>query len=268
MNDALKVRVQEHYAQAAQHVTQGHAGCCSSGGAAASCCDPITSGLYGDAEAAQVPAAALAASLGCGNPVALAALRPGEVVLDLGSGGGIDVLLAARRVGPAGHAYGLDMTDAMLDLARANAARSGLANVTFVKGDIEAIPLPDATVDAIVSNCVINLAADKDRVLAEAYRVLKPGGRLAVADVLARDEVPATLRNDLALWTGCVAGALSIREYEAKLARAGFTGFGIEVTRVFDADDAAAFRTAAPLADAEALARRFVSAFVRAAKPS
>lgn len=271
MNDAtsdpIKARVRDHYAQAAQRVLQGSGGCCGDS-AAARCCDPITAGLYGDADAAQVPAVALAASLGCGNPVALAALAPGEVVLDLGSGGGIDVLLAARRVGPTGHAYGLDMTDAMLDLARANAAGSGLPNVSFLKGDIEAIPLPDASVDVVVSNCVINLAADKDRVLAEAFRVLKPGGRFAVADVLSREEVPAALREDLALWAGCVAGALSIAEYQAKLARAGFTGIGIEVTRTFDAQDAEAFRSAAPRADAGALAGRFVSAFVRAAKPS
>jgi SAM-dependent methyltransferase len=272
----LKALVRDRYAQAANRVAAGGGGCC--GGAPANaaatsavvgrCCDPITSNLYDAADAGTVPDAALAASLGCGNPTALADLRPGETVLDLGSGGGIDVLLSAQRVGPTGQAYGLDMTDEMLALAEANKRRSGLANVAFLKGDIEAIPLPDASVDVIVSNCVINLAADKDRVLREAFRVLKPGGRFAVSDVVVRGEVPPALRRNLELWAGCVAGALSDREYEDKLARAGFTAIAIEVTRVYDADDVEAFRAAAPDADADAIAGKFVSAFVRALKPA
>ncbi|MCL4762975.1 MAG: arsenite methyltransferase [Burkholderiales bacterium] len=263
---SLKALVRDRYAQAAKQVAGGRASCCGSGVSAA-CCDPITSNLYTAAEAGTLPAAAVQASLGCGNPTALADLRPGEVVLDLGSGGGIDVLLSARRVGPTGKAYGLDMTDEMLALAQANLRASGLTNVEFLKGDIEAIPLPDASVDVIVSNCVINLAADKDRVLREAWRVLRPGGRFAVADVVARGEIPPAVRRDLELWAGCVAGALTDREYEAKLAAAGFTGVGIEVTRAYGAGDAEAFRSAVPGADAGAVAGRFVSAFVRATKP-
>jgi len=265
MNEqAIKELVRSKYAQAATRVAAG-GGCC---GPTQSCCDPITANLYGADEAGKVPAAALQASLGCGNPTALAELEAGETVLDLGSGGGIDVLLSARRVGPTGKAYGLDMTDEMLSLAQANKARSGLANVEFLKGDIESIPLPDASVDVVVSNCVINLAADKDRVLREAFRVLKPGGRFAVSDVVVRGEVPQAVRRSLELWAGCVAGALSDREYEDKLARAGFTGIGIEVTRVYGRDDVDAFRAAVPGVDADAIAGKFVSAFVRAVKPS
>jgi SAM-dependent methyltransferase len=260
---AIKEVVRTKYAEAARRVAGG-GGCC---GPSQSCCDPITANLYGDGEARDVPAAALDASLGCGNPTALADLKAGETVLDLGSGGGIDVLLSARRVGPTGKAYGLDMTDEMLSLAAANKARSGQANVEFLKGDIESIPLPDASVDVVISNCVINLSADKDRVLREAFRVLKPGGRFAVSDVVVRGEVPPAVRRSLELWAGCVAGALSDREYADKLAHAGFTDIGIEVTRVYGRDDVEAFRAAAPEADADAIAGRFVSAFVRAAKP-
>jgi SAM-dependent methyltransferase len=260
----LKAAVQAKYAQAATRVASG-GGCCS---ASTKCCDPITSNLYGTSEAGQVPEAAMQASLGCGNPTALAELAPGEVVLDLGSGGGIDVLLSARRVGPTGKAYGLDMTDEMLALAEANKRRSGLANVEFLKGDIESIPLPDASVDVVISNCVINLSADKDRVLREAFRVLRPGGRLAVADVVARGEVSPDVRRSLELWAGCVAGALSMQDYEAKLAGAGFTDIDLEVTREYGADDAEAFRAAVPGVETPFIAGQFVSAFVRAVKPA
>ena len=233
--------------------------------------DVITGALYSGVEAAQIPEAALLASLGCGNPTALAQLNPGEVVLDLGSGGGIDVLLSARRVGPAGKAYGLDMTDEMLALAEENRRRSGLSNVEFLKGEIEAIPLPDASVDVIISNCVINLSGDKDRVLKEAFRVLKPGGRFAVSDVVVRGEVPAAVRRSMELWVGCIAGALSEDEYRSKLANAGFASVDVEVTRVYDVDDAKAFLAAEGI-DADAIAKdvdgKFVSAFVRAAKPA
>jgi SAM-dependent methyltransferase len=266
MNDeqAIKELVRTKYAEAATRASTG-SGCCSS---AQSCCDPITADLYGKEEAGEVPELALRASLGCGNPTALAELETGETVLDLGSGGGIDVLLSARRVGPTGKAYGLDMTDEMLALAQANKARSGLANVEFLKGDIEQIPLPDASVDVIVSNCVINLAADKDRVLREAFRVLKPGGRFAVSDVVVRGAVPHAVRRSLELWAGCVAGALSDREYEDKLARAGFTAIAIEPTRVYGSEDVEAFRAAVPDVDADAIAGKFMSAFVRAVKPA
>ncbi|HEX4886114.1 MAG TPA: arsenite methyltransferase [Casimicrobiaceae bacterium] len=273
---ALKALVRDKYGAAARRVASGGGGCCAtapanadaSAAVAGRCCDPITSNLYGAGEAGEVPGTALAASLGCGNPTALAELRPGEVVLDLGSGGGIDVLLSARRVGPSGRAYGLDMTDEMLALAEANKRASGLANVEFLKGDIESIPLPDASVDVVISNCVINLSGDKDRVLHEAFRVLKPGGRFAVADVVVRGDVPAAVRRNLELWAGCVAGALSDTQYQEKLARAGFTDIALEVTRVYGADDVEAFRAAAPDADAEAIAGKFVSAFVRATKPA
>jgi SAM-dependent methyltransferase len=261
---ALKEIVRDRYADAAKRVAAGGGGCCSD---ALRCCDPITSNLYAASDAAGLPDTAVLASLGCGNPTALAELRDGEVVLDLGSGGGIDVLLSARRVGPSGMAYGLDMTDEMLALAQANARKSGLTNVAFLKGDIEAIPLPDASVDVVISNCVINLAADKDRVLAEAFRVLRPGGRFAVSDVVVRGEVPDAMRRNLELWAGCVAGALSDRDYEAKLARAGFTGIGIEVTRVYGADDVEALRAVDADAEAATLAGKLVSAFVRATKP-
>src|SRR5881398_4116853 len=210
----LKDIVKAKYGQAALRVTSGDSGCCGST-AARGGCDPITSNLYDAGETAGLPAQAVAASLGCGNPTALAALRPGDIVLDLGSGGGIDVLLSAQRVGPTGKAYGLDMTDEMLALARANQHKAGVANVEFLKGEIERIPLPDASVDVVISNCVINLAADKRKVLAEAYRVLKPGGRFAVSDVVVRGELPVAVRRNMELWVGCVAGALAEAEYRA-----------------------------------------------------
>ena len=242
--------------------------CCGGETTAAAGPDPITSNLYAPGEADQVPVEALAASLGCGNPTALADLHPGETVLDLGSGGGIDVLLSAKRVGPTGKAYGLDMTDQMLTLARENQRRSGLTNVEFLKGEIEHIPLPDASVDVIISNCVINLAADKSRVLAEAFRVLKPGGRFAVSDVVVRGEVPADVRRSVELWMGCVAGALEEREYLDLLAKAGFETISVEPTRIYTAADARSFIEGAGLdLDPEAVDGRFMSAFVRAVKP-
>jgi len=268
-NDVKEV-VREKYGQAAQRVRSGEGnGCCGSR-SALDCCDPITSNLYDVAEAGEVPATALQASLGCGNPTALAELKPGETVLDLGSGGGIDVLLSAKRVGPTGKAYGLDMTDEMLALAEDNRRKSGLTNVKFLKGEIEHIPLPDNSVDVIISNCVINLSGDKDRVLKEAFRVLRPGGRFAVSDVVVRGEVPPAIRKSMELWVGCVAGALSDREYTDKLANAGFESVGIEITRVYGADDARAFLAGEGF-DNDALVSevdgKFVSAFVRATKP-
>jgi len=267
----MKEVVREKYGQAAQRVRSGQGnGCCGSR-SAIECCDPITSNLYDAAEAGEVPAAALQASLGCGNPTALAELKPGETVLDLGSGGGIDVLLSAKRVGPTGKAYGLDMTDEMLALAEENRRKSGLTNVEFLKGEIEHIPLPDNSVDVIISNCVINLSGDKDRVLEEAFRVLRPGGRFAVSDVVVRGEVPAAIRKSMELWVGCVAGALSDREYTDKLASTGFEGIGIEITRVYDADDARAFLAGEGFKGDELLNEvdgKFVSAFVRASKPT
>ena len=267
----LKDIVRGKYGEAATRARSGGSSCCGTAPAASSCCDPITSNLYDAGQAGEVPDAALKASLGCGNPTALAALKPGETVLDLGSGGGIDVLLSARRVGPAGKAYGLDMTDEMLALAEENRRRSGLSNVEFLKGEIEAIPLPDNAVDVIISNCVINLSGDKDRVLKEAFRVLKPGGRFAVSDVVVRGEVPAAVRRSMELWVGCIAGALSEDEYRAKLAKAGFAGIDVEVTRVYDVDDAKAFLAGEGI-DAEAVAKevdgKIVSAFVRATKPA
>jgi SAM-dependent methyltransferase len=266
----LKDIVRARYGEAASRVRAGSSGCCGSG-ASSSCCDPITSNLYDAAQAGEVPGAALEASLGCGNPTALAELKPGETVLDLGSGGGIDVILSARRVGPTGMAYGLDMTDEMLALAEENKRKSGLANVAFLKGDIENIPLPANTVDVIISNCVINLAGDKEKVLREAFRVLKPGGRFAVSDVVVRGTVPDALRKSMELWVGCIAGALSEDDYRAKLAAAGFDGIDIEVTRVYGVEDARAF-LAAEGVDADAAANevdgRFVSAFMRAVKPA
>ncbi|MGH7353405.1 MAG: arsenite methyltransferase [Candidatus Rokuibacteriota bacterium] len=266
----IKDVVRDKYGKAALRVTAGgDASCCSS----ASCgeADPITSNLYACGETADLPAEAVAASLGCGNPTALAELKPGEVVLDLGSGGGIDVLLSARRVGPTGKAYGLDMTDEMLALARQNQQKAGVANAEFLKGEIENVPLPDASVDVIISNCVINLSADKDRVLAEAFRVLKPGGRFAVSDVVVRGEVPAAIRKSVELWIGCVAGALEEREYRDKLATAGFEAIGVEPTRVYKVEDAREFLAGAGL-DAAAIAPqvdgKFMSAFVRAHKPA
>jgi SAM-dependent methyltransferase len=277
-NDVRDI-VREKYGQAARRVKNGEGGCCGPAPAASGCCgagtatsgscDPITSNLYDASQSGDVPGTALAASLGCGNPTALAELGPGETVLDLGSGGGIDVLLSAKRVGPAGKAYGLDMTDEMLALAEENKAKSGLANVEFLRGEIEDIPLPDASVDVVISNCVINLAGDKDRVLREAFRVLKPGGRFAVSDVVVRGEVPPAIRKSMELWAGCVAGALSENDYRAKLAAAGFTGIGIEVTRVYGGDDARAFLSGQGFDDsvAASLDGKFVSAFIRARKP-
>jgi arsenite methyltransferase len=263
----VKERVRERYGRAALEAKGAGGGCC---GGPSSCCSPITSNLYDASQAAEVPGAALGASLGCGNPTALAELRPGETVLDLGSGGGIDVLLSARRVGPTGKAYGLDMTDEMLALARENLRKSGLANVEFLKGEIERIPLPDTSVDVIISNCVINLSADKDRVLAEAFRVLKPGGRFAVSDVVVRGEVPEAVRKSMELWIGCIAGALSESDYRSKLARAGFGNVDIEVTRTYCADDARSFLSDAGM-DIDAVSRevdgKFVSAFIRTVKP-
>ncbi len=268
--DSIKQVVQRKYGAAALEARSGaKAGC----GCGSSCGpDPITSDLYDAAQAAGVPAEALLASMGCGNPTALAELSAGEVVLDLGSGGGIDVLLSARRVGPNGKAYGLDMTDEMLALARENQGRSGLTNVEFLKGEIEDIPLPDGSVDVIISNCVINLSADKDRVLAEAFRVLKPGGRFAVSDVVVRgDDVPADVRRSLELWVGCVAGALEESTYRSKLAGAGFEAIELEPTRIYRAADARQFLEEAGLADEATIAQvdgRIMSAFVRARKPA
>src|SRR6266446_2969813 len=269
-NETLKQIVKEKYGQAAQRVTSGDSGCCGST-AARGGRDPITSNLYAAGETAGLPAEAVAASLGCGNPTALAELRPGETVLDLGSGGGIDVLLSARRVGPSGKAYGLDMTDEMLALARDNQRKAGVDNVEFLKGEIEAIPLPDNSVDVIISNCVINLSADKDRVLREAFPVFNPGGRSAVADVVVRGDVPAAIRRSVELWIGCVAGALEEGDYRAKLAKAGFEGIEVEPTRIYRTEDAREFLDREGV-DADAIASsvdgKFMSAFVRARKPS
>jgi SAM-dependent methyltransferase len=265
----LKEIVRGKYGAAASQVKAGRASCCGSTPSRTSCCDPITSNLYDADQAGEVPDAALQASLGCGNPTALAELKPGEIVLDLGSGGGIDVILSARRVGPAGKAYGLDMTDEMLALAEENKRKSGLTNVQFLRGEIESIPLPDGAVDVIISNCVINLSGDKDRVLKEAFRVLKPGGRFAVSDVVVRGEVPAAIRKSMELWMGCIAGALSEAEYRNKLASAGFTGVDVEVTRAYGLDDARAFLAAEGF-DVDAVAKeidgKFFSAFIRATK--
>ena len=265
----LKDIVQQKYGEAAIRARSGAASC-GCGSVSACCVDPITSNLYDASQAGDVPEQALAASFGCGNPTALAELKPGETVLDLGSGGGIDVLLSARRVGPTGKAYGLDMTDEMLALARENQRKAGVSNVEFVKGEIEAIPLPDNTVDVIISNCVINLSADKDRVLAEAFRVLKPGGRFAVSDVVVRGEVPAVIRRSVELWIGCVAGALEESEYRGKLQKAGFEAVDVEPTRIYRAEDAREFLDREGI-DAAAIAPsvdgKFMSAFVRARKP-
>ena len=264
----VKEIVRARYAQAARGV--GAPRSCCGGGAARDGVNPVTSNLYGDDEKAAVPETALVASLGCGNPTALAELKEGETVLDLGSGGGVDVLLSARRVGPTGRAYGLDMTDEMLALARENQRQAGAANVAFLKGEIENIPLPDGSVDVIVSNCVINLSADKDRVLREAFRVLKPGGRFAVSDIVARGAIPEALRRDALAWAGCIAGALDEDDYRAKLAAAGFEAIGVEPTRVYVGDDARAFLAGKGVdADAAlaALDGKLMSAFVRARKP-
>jgi arsenite methyltransferase len=272
-SEDIKTIVQEKYGEAAKRAAagQGSACCGTSPASAIEGCDPITSNLYGEGEAGSVPEAALRASLGCGNPTALAQLKLGETVLDLGSGGGIDVLLSAKRVGPTGKAYGLDMTDEMLALAEENKRKSGLTNVEFLRGEIENIPLPDNTVDVIISNCVVNLSGDKDRVLREAFRVLKPGGRFAISDVVVRGEVPEQIRKSMELWVGCVAGALSDTEYQQKLTAAGFESIDIEATRVYNIDDAKEFLNAAGI-DANSIAPqvqdKFISAFVRATKPA
>jgi arsenite methyltransferase len=274
-SNALREIVRTRYAAAASAVTQANPtsanealtvlrndGCCGSASESGSCCSPasssaITQDLYASAEMAELPSSAVLASLGCGNPTALAELKPGETVLDLGSGGGIDVLLSARRVGPTGFAYGLDMTDEMLTLARRNAAEHGAGNVEFLKGEIEAIPLPDSSVDVVISNCVINLSADKGQVLREAFRVLRPGGRFAVSDVVVQGELPADVRGDMELWAGCIAGALEETTYRQLLADAGFRHVEVEVTRVYDASPSL-----------PGGAGRLVSAFVRATRPT
>ena len=263
-----KTVVQEKYGAAAREVRKsGSVACCDP---ALRCCDPITTNLYNEAEKSGLPASAVLASLGCGNPTALIQLKPGETVLDLGSGGGIDVLLSARRVGPTGKAYGLDMTDDMLALARENQRQAGVENVEFLKGEIESIPLPDNSVDVVISNCVINLSADKSRVLREAFRVLKPGGRFAVSDVVVRGEVHEQVRKSMLLWVGCIAGALEEREYAAKLAQAGFGSISMEPTRVYSVEDARHFLVEAGI-DVDAIAPliegKFMSAFIRATKP-
>jgi ubiquinone/menaquinone biosynthesis C-methylase UbiE len=267
----LKEVVKEKYGEAALRAKSGGSSCCGATAASKSaCCDPITSDLYDALQQNEVPAEALLASLGCGNPTALAQLNPGEVVLDLGSGGGIDVLLSAKRVGPAGKAYGLDMTDEMLALANENKKKAGATNVEFLRGEIEHIPLPDNSVDVIISNCVINLSADKDQVLHEAFRVLKPGGRLAVSDVVTRGEIRPEIRESVLLWIGCVAGALEEGEYRKKLATAGFGEIEVEPTRIYRAADAKEFLTSAGLnamAIAPEVDGKFMSAFVRAVKP-
>jgi SAM-dependent methyltransferase len=276
-DDTLTTIVRERYGAAARRAAAGgQASCCGptccggGSGEPASATDPITSNLYVQGETDVLPSAAVLASLGCGNPVALASLEPGQVVLDLGSGGGIDVLLSARRVGPTGKAYGLDMTDDMLALARRNAAEAGVTNVEFLKGQIEAIPLPDNSVDVIISNCVINLSGDKPKVLAEAFRVLKPGGRFAVSDVVVRGDVSDALRRNMELWVGCVAGALGEQEFLDLLRAAGFESPAIEPTRVYHAEDALALlgdQAESLRADAEAIDGKFMAAFVRATKP-
>ena len=266
----IKEVVKQKYGEAALRVKSGGSSCCGAT-PASNCCDPITANLYDAAQAGQIPEEALLASLGCGNPTALAQLKPGETVLDLGSGGGIDVLLSARRVGPAGKAYGLDMTDEMLALANENKRKAGIENVEFLKGDIESIPLPDNSVDVIISNCVINLSADKDKVLREALRVLKPGGRLAVSDVVTRGEMLPEIRQSVLAWVGCIAGALEENEYRDKLAAAGFEQIEVEPTRLYRVADAREFLAGQGI-DVDALApqvdEKFMSAFIRAVKPS
>jgi arsenite methyltransferase len=269
-NGDIKQVIKKHYGQAAVQAKSGaRSGCGTSG----SCCsvDPITKDLYSSDESGSLPEAAVLASLGCGNPTALAELSPGETVLDLGSGGGIDVLLSARRVGPEGKAYGLDMTDEMLSLARENQRQAGVTNVEFLKGEIESIPLPDNSVDVIISNCVINLSGDKDRVLQEAFRVLKPGGRFAVSDIVVLDEVPADIRKNVELWAGCVAGALHQDEYRNKLANAGFEQVWIDPTRIYRSQDIRALFASSGL-DVDAFLPhvdgKFAGAFIRAQKPA
>jgi arsenite methyltransferase len=266
----IKEAVKQKYGEAALRVKSGGSSCCGAA-AATGCCDPITPNLYDASQAGQIPEEALLASLGCGNPTALAQLNPGETVLDLGCGGGIDVLLSARRVGPTGKAYGLDMTDEMLALANENKRKAGVENVEFLKGEIERIPLPDNSVDVIISNCVINLSADKDKVLREAFRVLKPGGRFAVSDVVTRGEILPEIRRSVLAWVGCIAGALEENAYRTKLTAAGFEQIEIEATRIYRAEDAREFlsgqgidvATLAPQVDG-----KFLSAFLRALKPS
>jgi arsenite methyltransferase len=271
MSTVIKEVVKEKYGQAALRVIKGGSSCCGAAPAVEGCPDPITSNLYTGSQTSEVPEEALLASLGCGNPTALAELKPGETVLDLGSGGGIDVLLSAKRVGPTGKAYGLDMTDEMLALARENQRKSGVENVEFLRGEIENIPLPDNSVDVIISNCVINLSADKDLVLREAFRVLKPGGRFAVSDIVVRGEVPREIRRSVELWVGCMAGALEENEYLAKLAQAGFETVTVEATRVYRVEDARELLASKGI-DVDAIAPlvdgKFISAFVRARKPA
>src|SRR5262245_13294980 len=268
-DESVRDLVKQKYGQAALRVVSDDTSCCGSTSSQSGCA-PVTSNLYATTETTGLPSEPVAASLGCGNPTALAELRPGETVLDLGSGGGIDVLLSARRVGPTGKAYGLDMTDEMLALARENRRKAGVDNVEFLRGEIESIPLPDDSVDVVISNCVINLSADKDRVFAEAFRVLRPGGRFAVSDVVVRGEMPADIRKSVELWIGCVAGALEDDEYRAKLAKAGFEAVDLEPTRVYRVDDAREFLDREGI-DATAIAPvvdgKFMSAFVRARKP-
>ncbi len=268
---SIRDAVKEKYGQAALRAQSGKTSCCGTGARATDCCDPITSGLYSIEEGGEVPELALKASLGCGNPTALAELKAGETVLDLGSGGGIDVLLSAKRVGPSGKAYGLDMTDEMLALARENQRKAGIANAEFLKGEIEHIPLPDDSVDVIISNCVINLSADKDLALREAFRVLKPGGRFAVSDVVVKGEVPPEVRKNVELWIGCIAGALRDTDYESKLAAVGFSDIAIEPTRIYDVEDARQFLAGQGVdvdTIAPQVAGKFMSAFVRARKPA
>lgn len=267
---SIREFVKEKYRAAAERATKGGSSCCGAAPPLGNV-DPITTGLYSPDEQAHLPADALAASLGCGNPTALAELRRGETVLDLGSGGGIDVLLSARRVGPTGKAYGLDMTEEMLALARANQRQAGVDNVEFLKGEIEHIPLPDASVDVVISNCVINLSGDKPRVLREVFRVLKPGGRLAVSDIVVNGAMPDQIRRNLELWAGCVAGALEAEQYRSLLTEAGFQDIGIEPTRIYTAKDAEEFMQGTDLPAHELAPQvegKFMSAFVRASKPA
>jgi len=270
MTDAIREVVKSKYGEAARRVVAGESNSCCGAAACGTDIDPITRDLYDNSQTGLLPEQAIKASLGCGNPTALAQLNLGETVLDLGSGGGIDVLLSARRVGPTGKAYGLDMTDDMLALARENQKKAGLENVEFLKGEIESIPLPDASVDVIISNCVINLSGDKDRVLREAFRVLKPGGRFAVSDVVVRGEVPEEIRRSMLLWVGCIAGALSDSDYQSKLKAAGFQQIEIEPTRVYSLEDARTVLSGHGI-DVDAIAPqvegKFISAFVRAVKP-
>jgi arsenite methyltransferase len=268
-NKNIKEVVKDKYGQAALRVKSGGSSCCGAS-PASGCADPITSNLYDENQTGEIPQEAVLASLGCGNPIALAKLNPGEIVLDLGSGGGIDVLLSAKRVGPTGKAFGLDMTDEMLALANENKNKAGIENVEFLRGEIEHIPLPDNSVDVIISNCVINLSADKDAVLREAFRVLKPGGRLAVSDVVTRGEILPEIRKSVLLWVGCIAGALDEAEYRGKLNAAGFQDVDVEPTRIYQAADAREFLATEGI-DADAIAPqvdgKFMSAFVRAVKP-